>query len=336
MQGFLSGQFLKAQTQNLQVQKWVAAISVLLLAVKFIAYYLTHSVSILTDALESIVNVAAGFIGLYSLYIAAKPRDIDHPYGHGKAEFISAAIEGTLITSAGAIIIYKAIRSLITPVELQKLDYGIYLVAATGVINYIVGFITESKGKKSQSLALTASGRHLKSDSYSTFGIIAGLILIYFTDLMWIDPAVAIIVGIIIIYTGYKILRKSIAGIMDEADIELLKKIVDLLNKNKRENWVDLHNLRVIKYGSILHIDCHLTVPWYLNVNEAHAEVEALSSLVRNEFGESVELFVHVDGCLPFSCKVCNKQNCNVRKHNFEKRIDWTLTNVLQDQKHRL
>lgn len=314
----------------------MAAISVLLLAIKFIAYYLTHSVSILTDALESIVNVAAGFIGLYSLYVAAKPRDIDHPYGHGKAEFISAAIEGTLITSAGAIIIYKAIRSLITPVELQKLDYGIYLVAAAGVINYIVGFITESKGKKSKSVALTASGKHLKSDSYSTAGIIVGLILIYFTGLKWIDPAVAIIFGIIIIYTGYKILRRSIAGIMDEADIELLKKIVDLLNKNKRENWVDLHNLRVIKYGSILHIDCHLTVPWYLNVSEAHAEVEALSSLVRNKFGESVELFVHVDGCLPFSCKVCNKQNCNVRKHNFEKRIDWTLKNVLQDQKHRL
>lgn len=328
--------FLKAQTQNLQVQKWVAAISVLLLAVKFIAYYLTHSVSILTDALESIVNVAAGFIGLYSLYVAAKPRDIDHPYGHGKAEFISAAIEGTLITSAGAIIIYKAIRSLITPVELQRLDYGIYLVAATAVINFIVGFITESKGKKSNSLALIASGKHLKSDSYSTFGIILGLIIIYFTNLKWIDPVVAIIFGIIIIYTGYKILRKSIAGIMDEADIVLLKKIVELLNRNKRENWIDLHNLRVIKYGAILHIDCHLTVPWYLNVQEAHEEVEALSSLVRKEFGELVELFVHVDGCLPFSCKVCNKQNCNVRRHNFEMRIDWTLENVLQDQKHRI
>ena len=111
---------MKAQTQNLQVQKWVAGISVLLLIIKFIAYYLTNSVSILTDALESIVNVAAGFIGLYSLYVAAMPRDQNHPYGHGKAEFLSAAIEGTLITSAGAIIIYKAIRSLITPVELQK------------------------------------------------------------------------------------------------------------------------------------------------------------------------------------------------------------------------
>ena len=327
---------MKAQTQNLQVQKWVAGISVVLLAAKFLAYYLTNSVSILTDALESIVNVVAGFIGLYSLYIAAKPRDKDHPYGHGKAEFLSAAIEGTLIGSAGTIIIYKAVKSFIEPAPLQKLDYGIYLVAAAALINFIVGLITEKKGKNSNSLALIASGKHLKSDSYSTLGIIAGLILIYFTDRKWIDPAVAIIFGLIIIYTGYKILRRSIAGIMDEADVELLKKIVDLLNRNKRENWVDLHNLRVIKYGSILHIDCHLTVPWYLNVHEAHIEVDALSNLVRQEFGEAVELFVHVDGCLPFSCKVCNKQNCNERKHNFEKRIDWTLENVLQNQKHQV
>ena len=327
---------MKTQAQNLRVQKWVAAISVLLLVIKFIAYYLTHSVSILTDALESIVNVAAGFIGLYSLYVAAIPRDKNHPYGHGKAEFLSAAIEGTLISSAGAIIIYKAIKSFIVPVELQKLDYGIYLVAATAAINFIVGLITEKKGKQSDSLALIASGKHLKSDSYSTLGIIGGLILIYFTHYKWIDPAVAIIFGIIIIYTGYKILRKSIAGIMDEADIELLNRIVELLNKNRRENWVDLHNLRVIKYGAILHIDCHLTVPWYLNVSEAHEEVYTLSSLVRMEFGESVELFVHVDSCVPDSCKICKKQNCNVRKHNFEKRIDWTLENVLQDKKHHV
>ena len=325
---------MKPQAQNLQVQKWVAAISVLLLIAKFIAYYITHSVSILTDALESIVNVAAGFIGLYSLYVAAKPRDIDHPYGHGKAEFLSAAIEGTLITSAGTIIIYKAVKNIISPVELQKLDYGIYLVGATALINFIIGYITLQKGKNNNSLALIASGKHLQSDSYSTFGIIAGLLLLLFTGKKWIDPAVAIIFGSIIIYTGYKILRKSIAGIMDEADIELLKKIVNLLNKNKRENWVDLHNLRVIKYGSILHIDCHLTVPWYLNVREAHDELDALSALVRKEFGEAVELFVHVDSCQPHSCKICNKQNCNVRKHNFERRIEWTLENVLQDKKH--
>lgn len=327
---------LDTSKQNLQTQKWVAGVSVILLVLKFTAYYLTNSISILTDALESIVNVAAGFIGLYSLYVAAKPRDKDHPYGHGKAEFISAAIEGTLITSAGAIIIYKAVKSLVEPVPLQKIDFGIYLVAVAAVINYFVGYLTERKGQKSNSLALIASGRHLKSDSYSTVGIIAGLILIYFTGLKWIDPLVAIVFGLFIIYTGYKILRSSVAGIMDEADAELLKKIVALLNKNRRPGWVDLHNLRVIKYGTVLHLDCHLTVPWYLNVHEAHKEVDALSSLVRNEFGESVELFVHSDGCLPFSCKICSKQDCSERKHNFEKKIDWTVENILQNQKHQL
>ena len=327
---------MKTQQQNFNIQKWVAAISVVLLTIKFLAYYLTHSVAILTDALESIVNVVAGFIGLYSLYIAAKPRDINHPYGHGKAEFISAAVEGTLVLSAGAIIIYKAIQHLIYPVSINSIDKGIFLVGITAIVNLSIGLIGINYGKKNQSLALVASGRHLISDSYSTFGIIAGLLLIMFTKLIWIDSSVAIVFGLIIIYTGYKILRRSIAGIMDEADEELLTKMVAELNANRRENWIDLHNLRVIKYGSILHIDCHVTVPWYLNVYEAHAEIEALASLIRKKFGESLELFVHSDGCLYLQCPICIKSNCTVRHHPFEKRIGWTLETVLKDKKHQL
>ncbi|HET9826436.1 MAG TPA: cation diffusion facilitator family transporter [Chitinophagaceae bacterium] len=326
---------LKTQQQNLNIQKWVAGISVILLAIKFLAYYLTHSVAVLTDALESIVNVAAGFIGLYSLYIAAKPADINHPYGHGKAEFLSAAVEGTLILSAGAIIIYKAIQHLIFPVTITSIDEGIALVGATAVINLAIGAVGVRFGKRNQSLALVASGRHLISDSYSTFGIIAGLLLILFTKLIWIDSAVAILFGVIIIYTGYKIIRRSIAGIMDEADEELLGRMIQLLNVNRRENWVDLHNLRVIKYGSVLHVDCHLTVPWYLNIQEAHAEIEALATLIRKEFGELLELFVHSDGCLYVQCPICIKTDCPVRHHPLEKRIEWTLENILMDKKHQ-
>jgi cation diffusion facilitator family transporter len=314
----------------------VAFVSVLLLVIKFIAYYVTHSVSILTDALESIVNVAAGFIGLYSLYVAAKPRDKDHPYGHGKAEFLSAAIEGTLVVSAGAIIIYKAVRQIIYPVELERIDYGIILIAVTAIINFVMGFIAARIGKKNNSLALIASGRHLQSDSYSTFGIIAGLILIFFTGSKWVDGVVAIGFGIFISYTGYRILRKSVAGIMDEADLGLISKMVNVLNTNRKDNWIDMHNLRIIKYGAILHLDCHLTVPWYLNVHEAHREIDTLGLLIKKEFGESMELFVHSDGCLEFSCKICNKQNCTVRKHNFEKKLDWTVENILQNQKHHI
>ena len=314
----------------------MAAISVVLLIIKFIAWYFTHSVSILTDALESIVNVAAGFIGLYSLYVAAKPRDKDHPYGHGKAEFISAAIEGTMVLIAGIVIIYQAVHQLIYPVALKKLDLGILLVATTAVINFAMGTICLRIGKKNNSLALLASGKHLQSDTWSTVGIIAGLLLLFFTGYKWIDSAVAIAISLFIIFTGYIIIRRSIAGIMDEADEKLLMELVDLLNKNRQENWVDLHNLRVIKYGTVMHIDCHLTVPWYLNVNEAHAEIDKLSDLVKQKFGESVELLVHSDGCLPFQCHICNKLDCPVRQHSFEKRITLTLENIYQNKKHQL
>jgi cation diffusion facilitator family transporter len=327
---------LKKEQQNLNVQKWVAVVSVALLVVKFIAYYSTHSVSILTDALESIVNVLAGFIGLYSLYVAAKPRDMDHPYGHGKAEFISAAIEGTMIGSAGAIILYKAIQHLVHPVALHKIDLGILLVAITAIINFAVGYFCLQTGKKNNSAALIASGKHLQTDTWSTAGIIAGLALLYFTGYTWIDSAVACLFGCFIVFTGYRIVRSSLAGIMDEADVKLLGRMVEVLNADRRENWVDLHNLRVIKYGSVLHLDCHLTVPWFLNVHEAHREIDALSVLIKKEFGESLELFVHSDGCLPFSCRICNKANCPERKNNFEQKITWTLENISRNKKHEL
>lgn len=323
----------KAQ-QNLKIQKIIAGLSIVLLLVKIIAWYITNSVAILTDALESIVNVIAGLIGLYSLYVSAKPKDYDHPYGHGKVEFISAAIEGTLITVAGFVIIYEAVNNLLHPHTLQKLDYGIILVLVTAIINYVAGVVCIKTGKKNNSIALIASGKHLQSDTWSTVGIGIGLVLMLLTKKYWIDSAVAILFAFIIIYTGYNIVRSSVAGIMDETDEALLKKLVKLLNDNRNENWIDLHNLRVIKYGATLHMDCHLTVPWYFNVHEAHKEIDALSLLVKNEFGESVELFVHSDGCLDFSCNICSKKSCTVRKHPAIKNIDWTIENISSNNKH--
>jgi cation diffusion facilitator family transporter len=327
---------LKESSSNFKLQRWIAIASSVLLTAKFAAYYLTDSVSVLTDALESIVNVVAGFIGLYSLYVSAKPRDIDHPYGHGKAEFISAAVEGTLVLSAGLIIIYSAAKNFIDPVPIHQLDIGIYLIAGTAVINWLLGYFSLRQGRKNNSLALIASGRHLQTDTYSTIGIILGLILISITGYLWIDGVVAIGFGLFIIYTGYKIIRASLAGIMDEADMILLEKMVNILEENRRDNWIDLHNLRVIKYGNVLHIDCHLTVPWYLNIHQAHSEIDELGKLIRSNFGESLEFFVHSDGCLYFQCHICKKQDCPVRQHSFKKAVDWTLDNALQNEKHSL
>ena len=321
---------------NLKIQKRIAALSIVLLMAKTVAWYITGSVAILTDAFESIVNVVAGLIGVYSLHISAKPKDQDHPYGHGKAEFISAAIEGTLISVAGLFIIYKAINNLVLPHTIQQLDYGIVLVAVTAVINYFAGSVCVKTGNKNNSLALISTGKHLQTDTWSTLGIVAGLILILITKLVWIDSVVAILFSIFIIYTGYKILRSSVAGIMDEADTKLLEKMVQMLNESRRVNWIDLHNLRIIKYGSRIHLDCHLTVPWYLNVHQAHNEIDALSTLVKNEFGEAVELFVHSDGCMDFSCRICSKFECTVRQHEFERKVEWTMENISSNLKHSL
>lgn len=322
--------------QNLRLQKIITAVGIGLFITKIIAWWLTGSVAILTDALESTVNVVAGLIGVYSLYVSAKPIDKDHPYGHGKAEFISAAVEGTLITVAGIIIVYEAINNLLHPHTIQQLDYGIMLVGATAIINYIAGAMCIKAGKKNNSLVLISSGKHLQTDTYSTLGIIIGLILLYFFKYPWIDSAVAMLFAFIIMFTGYKIVRTSIAGIMDEADETLIGKMVLLLNANRRDNWIDLHNLRIIQYGSRLHVDCHLTLPWYLNMHEAHEEIDALTALVTKEFGGAIEFFVHTDGCLDFSCSICSRQDCNVRKHPFERRVEWTVENIISNQKHQL
>lgn len=309
-------------------------IAILLFIIKIIAWFLTGSLAILTDALESIVNIVAGFLGLFSLNLSAKPKDADHPYGHGKVEFLSAGVEGSLVIIAGLFIIYKAVQSFFYPHILAKLDFGIVLIAFTAIVNYVAGTICIRTGAKTRSLQLVAGGKHLITDTYSTIGILVGLTLVYFTGVAFIDSIVACLVSIIIIYTGYKIVRPSIAGIMDEADDKLLGNIVETLNEHRRENWIDLHNMRIIKYGSTLHCDCHLTVPWYLNVIESHEEINELASLIKDKFGNSVEFFVHTDACLEFSCRICYKQNCMVRKHPFEKRIAWTKENISRDSKH--
>lgn len=307
-----------------------------LLLIKLAAYYITGSIAILTDALEGIVNIIAGFVGLYSLHVAAKPKDEDHPHGHGKIEFISAALEGIMIFVAGFVICYQAIKSLLYPQPLHQLDIGIALISGTAVLNYVMGWICLRAGKRNQSMALEASGRHLQSDTYTTLGIVAGLAVVYVTNVVWLDAVIAIIFALIIVRMGYKILRSSLAGIMDESDRALLVKLVGLLNNNRRVNWIDLHKVRIIKFGNVLHLDCHLTVPWYLNVNDAHKEIDAFTKLVEDQFGRSMEFFVHTDGCQAFSCPLCDKFECTVRQHAFNRKLTWTVENISEDKKHHL
>lgn len=325
----------KIINSKIRIQFLVLSIGILLMLGKFIAYLITHSNAILTDALESIINVVAGCFGLYSLLLASKPKDEDHPYGHGKIEFISASIEGILIILAGIAIIGKSTFNLYYPSAIHKIDVGIWIIGISGVINFIIGQIAEIKGKKSDSITLIASGKHLKSDAYTTVGILIGLVLIYFTKIIRIDNIVAIACGIWIIYSGYKILKESVGGIMDEADFTLLEKITANLEKYRKPNWIDIHNLRTIKYGDKLHIDCHVTLPFYFSVKEGHNEIDEMEQLIDQVFEKKVEIFIHVDPCNPdFSCSVCLQSACNERKIPFDKKIIWNLENTMQNSKH--
>lgn len=320
----------------IKLQRNLTFLAVFLFIIKMLAWRWTKSVAVFTDAMESTVNVATGLIGWYSVWLAGKPRDKNHPYGHGKAEFISSGVEGALIFCAGVLIICEAVMHLKSPQPVQRLDWGLFLLALTAAANFLVGRYAIAQGKKVKSATLQAGGKHLCTDTYSTIGIIIGLTLLLITKWMWLDAVVAIIFAGIILVTGYKVIRKSLAGIMDEADFTLLDELIAFLQANRSPEWTDLHNLRMIQYGSTLHLDGHLTLPWYFTVREAHREIERLDQLIKNKFGDAIELFVHVDGCESFSCRICTLENCAVRQHPFEQIIAWNTENVLQNRKHQL
>lgn len=323
--------------QNRTAQRIALFVGIGLMALKFLAWWITNSNAILTDALESIINVVAASFGLYSIWLSAMPRDENHPYGHGKIEFISAGFEGALILLAGLSIMGKAGYNLLYPQPIGKLDLGLILTAVTGAINFGLGYYLQRLGRKQHSLILTASGAHLKSDAYSSVGLVVGLGLVILTDLPLLDNIIAIFFGGVILFTGFKLVRTSIAGIMDEADDHLIREMVQALQAERRRQWIDVHNFRVIKYGATLHIDCHMTLPWYFTTRQNFQEVKAFERLMMAHTERPVELFVHIDPCdPPENCRLCPVRDCPERKAPQEERLDWTLDNIKENQKHRI
>ncbi|MDX2001171.1 MAG: cation diffusion facilitator family transporter [Chitinophagales bacterium] len=325
-----------AYRKQFRVLSVTLAVGVAIMGVKFFTYLITGSNAVLADALESIINVVAGSFALYSIYFAARPKDLDHPYGHGKMEFVSAGFEGGLITLAGLAIICKSIYNFFVSSHLGNLDYGLVLTVITGAINFFMGLILVKMGTNNRSAIMVADGRHLKSDAYTSVGLLLGLGIVYLTHVAWLDNVVAIMFGLFIIYTGIKTVREAYAGIMDEADLLLIDNLIAILNKHRSPNWIDIHNLRVIKYGPDYHIDCHVTLPWYFNLTEVHDEMEEIAATIKEHLGHEVEFFIHPDPCLPTSCKLCTKPDCTVRRQPFEYRVDWTPAIVMKNKKHGL
>lgn len=314
-------------------QRIIAIVGLLLFVGKLVAWLLTNSDAIFSDAMESIANIIAAFMGLYSLYLASKPRDYDHPYGHGKVEYVAAGVEGLLVSIAGILIIVQSVSSLLQGNALHRLDWGIAITLATAVINYVLGYISYQKGKKENSLVLMSSGKHLQSDTFTTLGVVVSLVLVYFTKIDWIDAVVSLFFGGYIIIMGAKIVREALKGIMDEKDETLFAEIVEVLKNNRRKEWIDIHNMKVQQFGSHLHIDAHITLPYYYPLRDAHREMENVIKLLLDNSQRSIEFNFHMDDCKPFSCEICQLE-CAFRQKDFVKKVEWTKENIAQVPKH--
>ena len=306
------------------------AVSVVLLGAKYQAYLLTGSTAILSDALESIVNVVAAVFGLGGLVFAGRPADRNHPYGHGKIEFFSAAFEGGLIAFAAVVIIYEVVLSLIRGGEVRRLESGLLIVLAAGLVNLVLGWYLLRTGRKHASLTLVADGQHVLSDFYTSAGIVVGLLLVRVTGVAWLDPLVAAVVALNLMWTGFRLVRHAAGGLLDEEDTPLLDRVLDVLRGHVGQGVIRVHHLRAIRSGRFHHVDAHLVVPEFWSVDQAHELAEDLARQVIKEVGVEGELVFHTDPCHRAYCAMCDLEDCVVRREPFRARPLLTLEEAVQ------
>ncbi len=315
-----------------------AVISVLvglgMFGMKITAYFVTGSAAILSDAMESVVHVLATSFAFYSVLLSARPADDSHPYGHGRVEFFSAGIEGLLIVLAAIAIIFVAVPKILEPPQLQDLNIGTTITAFAAVVNLLLGWYLIHVGRKEGSLTLVADGKHVLTDSITSFGVIVGLVLVLLTDWLILDPIVAMLVAFNIVVTGFKLVRQSVGGLMDEADLDFISRATQTLNDRRQSEWIDVHRLRCWKSGETHHLDFHLTLPYYLNVTQAHDVEAGLTETLREVLGQPVQLLVHHDPCVPACCRFCAVSDCAVRQNELSDQLRFSAEHVVREAQY--
>jgi cation diffusion facilitator family transporter len=303
--------------------------SLTLLLAKFGAYYLTDSKAVLSDAIESIINVVTAAFLMLSISVSTKPVDENHPYGHGKIESFSAGLEGGLIIIAALIILVEAVPVFFTPQAPKNLGIGLYILGGAGIINLIVGAYLLRAGRKYKSDALSADGRHLLTDFYTSAGVIIGLLLYRFTGYVWLDPFIACLVALNILIPGIKLFTKSFKNLMDEADPELLERIVQGLNSIKKPGWLYPHKLRALRSGRYHHVDLHISLPHYWTLTQVHEAEQEITKALLEAIGEEGDIMIHIDPCEPPYCRICEVDDCSERTAEFNSGTHWSVKEVI-------
>ncbi|HRP68655.1 MAG TPA: cation diffusion facilitator family transporter [Turneriella sp.] len=303
-------------------------VSILLLVLKFVAYFLTNSKAVLSDALESIVNVSAAALALWIIRVSQRPADSDHPYGHGKAEYFSSVFEGALISFAAIIIFFDSIEALVKGHTTESIGVGLALIVGAGVVNALLGIYLIRLGKKVYSPALIASGKHVLSDFYTSIAVVVGLTLVQLTGVQWLDPAAALVVGVFLVITGFKLIRRSIDALMDAKDTELIHKLGNYFTECRTEGIIRIHHTRVVRAGNYHHIDAHVVVPEFWDVTTAHNRTNAFEKKVFHRYEHRGEIHFHIDPCRRVYCHACDVKDCLIRRAPFERLIPFTFEEI--------
>ncbi len=300
----------------------------ILLCFKFYAYHITSSQSIFSDALESIVNVVAGVITVGVIIVAAKPADEDHPYGHGKIESIASTFEGGAILLAGILIVIQAVQVFFHGSQINQIDSGLLIVVGAGAINGALGIYLYTRGKRFHSEALKSSGMHLLTDTMTSIGVVVGLLLVKYTGMSWIDPIVAALFGGMLVFTGAKVLVRSGNILVDAHDVETMQVIAKLFHKHYRPGVIQIHFTRVIRSGSYHHIDCHMVIPEFWTVLEAHDFSESFEKNILADYPVGGELHIHHDPCRKAFCESCELDRCPIRQNLFKVRRELSFEEI--------
>jgi cation diffusion facilitator family transporter len=290
---------LEQLRQSHEQQKFAIRLSVvvgfLMLIGKGYAYLITGSAAILSDAAESVVHVIAVSFAAYSLWLSMRPADESHPYGHEKISFFSAGIEGAMIVLAAIYIIYEAIHKWLNGLQLENLGKGTLLVAAAGVINAALGAYLLWQGKRHKSLILAANGKHVLTDSWTSFGIIVGLILVMLTGWLPFDPILAIFIALNILWTGGKLIRQSVGGLMDERDPKQEQQLRQALDEETSKRGLHYHEFRSRNTGTSVWVDLHLLFPKDTTIEMAHWQATEIEGAIKAKMPVPVRFTTHLE-----------------------------------------
>ncbi len=271
------------------------AAAVVTIGLKFFAYLYTGSMGLLSDALESCVNLVAAVVALIMIHISEKPADEGHEFGHTKAEYFSSAIEGSLILVAAFSIIWSAVPRLIAPQPIENVGLGLLISTSASLVNLGVSLVLISNGKKRKSLLLEADGKHLMTDVWTSAGVIAGVLIVKLTGFLILDPVIAVLVALNIIWTGFTLIKRSANGLMDASITEEeLKKVKEYLDGLKTDT-IEYHSLMTRQAGQRKFISLHLLVPGEWSVQQGHDFAEKIEESIEDMFSEPVTVSSHIE-----------------------------------------